>query len=105
MGGSHGKPKLIKEDLEFLKKNTSFSEQQIREWYKGFVVRNLFFTVFFAKKLFIIKIDYLNDYRKMWFLINYKIWHSHLNFAENNYRRNEICKKIPFWCHHNRLGS
>uniref|UniRef100_A0A183C2A5 Uncharacterized protein n=1 Tax=Globodera pallida TaxID=36090 RepID=A0A183C2A5_GLOPA len=34
-GGS--KPKLSKEDLEFLKKNTNFTEEQIKEWYKGFV--------------------------------------------------------------------
>ncbi|VDN94178.1 unnamed protein product [Brugia pahangi] len=31
------KPKLSKEDLDFLKKNTSFTEEQIKEWYKGFV--------------------------------------------------------------------
>lgn len=31
------KPKLSKEDLDFLKKNTNFTEEQIKEWYKGFV--------------------------------------------------------------------
>lgn len=35
------KPKLSKEDLEFLKKNTNFTEEQIKEWYKGFVVCDL----------------------------------------------------------------
>lgn len=38
MGLKHSKPKLSKEDLEFLKKNTNFTEEQIKEWYKGFVV-------------------------------------------------------------------
>uniref|UniRef100_A0A915L7N2 EF-hand domain-containing protein n=1 Tax=Romanomermis culicivorax TaxID=13658 RepID=A0A915L7N2_ROMCU len=40
MGARHGKPKLSREDLDFLKKNTSFTEHQIREWYKGFVNPN-----------------------------------------------------------------
>ena len=39
MGLKGSKPKLSKEDLEFLKKNTNFTEEQIKEWYKGFVVR------------------------------------------------------------------
>lgn len=38
MGLKGSKPKLSKEDLEFLKKNTNFTEEQIKEWYKGFVV-------------------------------------------------------------------
>lgn len=38
MGIKGSKPKLSKEDLEFLKKNTNFTEEQIKEWYKGFVV-------------------------------------------------------------------
>lgn len=38
MGLKSSKPKLSKEDLEFLKKNTNFTEDQIKEWYKGFVV-------------------------------------------------------------------
>ncbi|CAD6186109.1 unnamed protein product [Caenorhabditis auriculariae] len=37
MGIKGSKPKLSKEDLEFLKKNTNFTEEQIKEWYKGFV--------------------------------------------------------------------
>ncbi|KAL3106745.1 hypothetical protein niasHT_012010 [Heterodera trifolii] len=37
MGLKGSKPKLSKEDLEFLKKNTNFTEEQIKEWYKGFV--------------------------------------------------------------------
>ncbi|KAM3721499.1 Neuronal calcium sensor [Dirofilaria immitis] len=37
MGIKSSKPKLSKEDLDFLKKNTSFTEEQIKEWYKGFV--------------------------------------------------------------------
>lgn len=40
MGLKGSKPKLSKEDLEFLKKNTNFTEEQIKEWYKGFVVSN-----------------------------------------------------------------
>ena len=39
MGLKGSKPKLSKEDLEFLKKNTNFTEEQIKEWHKGFVVR------------------------------------------------------------------
>lgn len=42
MGLKSSKPKLSKEDLEFLKNNTSFTEEQIKEWYKGFVVSLLF---------------------------------------------------------------
>ncbi|VDM12491.1 unnamed protein product [Wuchereria bancrofti] len=38
MGIKSSKPKLSKEDLDFLKKNTSFTEEQIKEWYKGFVI-------------------------------------------------------------------
>lgn len=41
MGLKGSKPKLSKEDLEFLKKNTNFTEEQIKEWYKGFVVSTL----------------------------------------------------------------
>ncbi|VDM44181.1 unnamed protein product [Toxocara canis] len=37
MGLKGSKPKLSKEDLEFLKRNTNFTEEQIKEWYKGFV--------------------------------------------------------------------
>jgi hypothetical protein len=44
MGIKGSKPKLSKEDLEFLKKNTNFTEEQIKEWYKGFVVSIEFFT-------------------------------------------------------------
>ena len=40
MGLKGSKPKLSKEDLDFLKKNTNFTEEQIKEWYKGFVVRS-----------------------------------------------------------------
>jgi hypothetical protein len=46
MGLKGSKPKLSKEDLEFLKKNTNFTEEQIKEWYKGFVVSR--FTVLFT---------------------------------------------------------
>lgn len=43
MGLKGSKPKLSKEDLEFLKKNTNFTEEQIKEWYKGFVVSVMIF--------------------------------------------------------------
>lgn len=45
MGLKGSKPKLSKEDLEFLKKNTNFTEEQIKEWYKGFVVSRHLFCV------------------------------------------------------------
>ena len=37
MGGS-GSKKLSKEDMDFLIDNTNFSKQQIKAWYKGFMV-------------------------------------------------------------------
>lgn len=46
MGIKSSKPKLSKEDLDFLKKNTSFTEEQIKEWYKGFVVSFPFSSFF-----------------------------------------------------------
>ena len=44
MGLKGSKPKLSKEDLEFLKKNTNFTEEQIKEWYKGFVVSDFMYN-------------------------------------------------------------
>ena len=37
MGGA-GSKKLPKEDMQFLIDNTNFSKQQIKAWYKGFMV-------------------------------------------------------------------
>src|SRR5689334_2198538 len=37
MGKSNSKPKLAQDDLDFLKRNTRFTEKEIRRWYKGFV--------------------------------------------------------------------
>ena len=61
MGLKSSKPKLSKEDLEFLKKNTNFTEDQIKEWYKGFVVSLIFkfyrilnfFLFFFCPRSFL----------------------------------------------------
>jgi len=36
MGGSSSKGKLSKEDVEFLKKHTTYDEMTIREWHRGF---------------------------------------------------------------------
>ena len=38
MGGGGSKKKLAKEDMDFLIDNTNFSKQQIKQWYKGFMV-------------------------------------------------------------------
>ena len=35
---SHSRVTLSQEDVEFLKDNTKFDEQEIREWFKGFKV-------------------------------------------------------------------
>jgi hypothetical protein len=37
MGGKSSK-KLSKEDMSFLMDNTNFTKQQIKAWYKGFMV-------------------------------------------------------------------
>lgn len=39
MGCTGSKHELSKEDLEFLKAHTSYSEKKIRTWYKGFMVK------------------------------------------------------------------
>lgn len=36
MGGSSSKGKLSKEDVDFLKRHTSYDEATIREWHRGF---------------------------------------------------------------------
>lgn len=38
MGCFVSKDKLTKEDMDFLKTNTSYDETTIKEWYKGFKV-------------------------------------------------------------------
>jgi Ca2+-binding EF-hand superfamily protein len=38
MGCGNSKYKLSKHDLTFLIENTEFSKQQIKTWYKGFIV-------------------------------------------------------------------
>jgi len=37
MGGKNSK-KLSKEDMDFLIDNTNFTKEQIKAWYKGFMV-------------------------------------------------------------------
>ena len=37
MGGG-GSKKLSREDMDFLVDNTNFTKQQIKQWYKGFMV-------------------------------------------------------------------
>ena len=37
MGGGTSK-KLNKEDMDFLLDNTNFTKEQIKQWYKGFIV-------------------------------------------------------------------
>ena len=37
--GHHSSTALTTDDVEYLKKNTRYDEQEIREWYKGFKVR------------------------------------------------------------------
>lgn len=41
MGCFVSKDKLTKEDMDFLKTNTSYDETTIKEWYKGFKVIQL----------------------------------------------------------------
>jgi len=36
--GVAGSKKLPKEDMQFLMDNTNFTKQQIKAWYKGFMV-------------------------------------------------------------------
>lgn len=43
MGCFGSKQKLTKEDLDFLKSHTRYDEATIKEWYKGFRVRNYLF--------------------------------------------------------------
>jgi hypothetical protein len=38
-GNSHSSIALTSEDVEFLRRNTRYDENEIREWYKGFKVR------------------------------------------------------------------
>ena len=40
MGNKKSKA-LSKEDMDFLLKNTSFTKEQIKQWYKGFMVRKI----------------------------------------------------------------
>lgn len=44
MGCFVSKDKLTKEDMDFLKTNTSYDETTIKEWYKGFKVGNLMYS-------------------------------------------------------------
>ena len=37
--GKSKNKKLTKEDLDFLLGNTNFNKRQIKQWYKGFMVR------------------------------------------------------------------
>jgi len=46
MGGKSSK-KLTKEDLTFLLNNTSFTKPQIKQWYKGFMVKLFNFYLYF----------------------------------------------------------
>ena len=60
MGGKSSK-KLSKEDMDFLIDNTNFTKEQIKAWYKGFMVSTAVickhkFCVVILKKL-IIKCD------------------------------------------------
>jgi len=41
MGGKSSK-KLSKEDMTFLIDNTNFTKQQIKAWYKGFMVSTIY---------------------------------------------------------------
>lgn len=49
MGCLGSKDRLTKEDMDFLKSHTRYDEQTIKEWYKGFKVRDqiLFFLYSF----------------------------------------------------------
>lgn len=38
MGMKSSKNKLPKEDLDFLTQNTKFSKNEIKDWYRGFMV-------------------------------------------------------------------
>lgn len=42
MGCLGSKDRLTKEDMDFLKSHTRYDEQTIKEWYKGFKVRDFF---------------------------------------------------------------
>lgn len=44
MGCFVSKDKLTKEDMDFLKINTSYDETTIKEWYKGFKVKKKLFS-------------------------------------------------------------
>lgn len=52
MGGG-GSKKLSKEDMDFLVDNTNFTKQQIKQWYKGFMVSSAaaLFTASFVRSL------------------------------------------------------
>ena len=38
MGNKSSKKKLPKEDLDFLTSNTKFTKNEIKDWYRGFMV-------------------------------------------------------------------
>ena len=42
--GVAGSKKLPKEDMQFLMDNTNFTKQQIKAWYKGFMVSHSLLT-------------------------------------------------------------
>lgn len=69
MGLKGSKPKLSKEDLEFLKKNTNFTEEQIKEWYKGFVVSVSSEIYFKRLKGFLLKFkrEFVSELKKKFF--------------------------------------
>lgn len=54
MGCTSSKHELSKEDLEFLKTHTSYSEKKIKTWYKGFMV--YLFILFFIFSQFLISL-------------------------------------------------
>lgn len=44
MGNKSSKKKLPKEDLDFLTQNTKFTKNEIKDWYRGFMVSSLVHT-------------------------------------------------------------
>jgi len=47
--GVAGSKKLPKEDMQFLMDNTNFTKQQIKAWYKGFMVSRIHLLLFFLQ--------------------------------------------------------
>jgi len=43
--GVTGSKKLPKEDMQFLMDNTNFTKQQIKAWYKGFMVSAIIIAI------------------------------------------------------------